>query len=112
MVKMALVLTGTLAALSVQAAGTRTFTVDPGRSRAVIDVGKTGALSLAGHTHARVAGGKRRRRSEASGIGVGGRSQKNQNTRERSTELHDGHRRRHAHLLRVERLSPIHIACA
>jgi polyisoprenoid-binding protein YceI len=33
------------------AAGPRTFTVDPAQSRALIDVGKTGAFSFAGHTH-------------------------------------------------------------
>src|SRR5436190_7314216 len=46
-----LIFTGTLAALSVSAAGPRTFTVDADRSRAVIDVGKSGAFSFAGHTH-------------------------------------------------------------
>jgi polyisoprenoid-binding protein YceI len=42
------------------AASPRTFTVEPDRSRALIDVGKTGAFSFAGHTHeveAPVAGG-------------------------------------------------------
>ena len=33
------------------AAGPRTFDVDTQRSRALIDVGKTGAFSFAGHTH-------------------------------------------------------------
>ena len=33
------------------AAGPRTFTVEPGQSKALIDVGKTGAFSFAGHTH-------------------------------------------------------------
>jgi polyisoprenoid-binding protein YceI len=33
------------------AAGPRTFTVDTQRSRALIDVGKSGAFSFAGHTH-------------------------------------------------------------
>jgi len=47
----AFVLAGTLAVLSVRAAGPRTFTVDVERSRATIDVGKTGAFSFAGHTH-------------------------------------------------------------
>jgi polyisoprenoid-binding protein YceI len=47
----ALVLTGSLAALPLRAAGPRTFTVDADRSRAVIDVGKSGAFSFAGHTH-------------------------------------------------------------
>src|SRR5215470_16954008 len=36
---------------TVAAAGPRTFTVDPGRSKALIDVGKSGAFSFAGHTH-------------------------------------------------------------
>ena len=40
-----------LLAASVRAAGPRTFTVDPERSRATIDVGKSGAFSFAGHTH-------------------------------------------------------------
>jgi len=44
----ALALTGSL---SLVAAGPRTFTVDPERSRATIDVGKAGAFSFAGHTH-------------------------------------------------------------
>ncbi len=33
------------------AAAPRTFTVDPEQSRALIDVGKSGAFSFAGHTH-------------------------------------------------------------
>jgi polyisoprenoid-binding protein YceI len=37
--------------LTVAAAGPRTFTVDPARSKALIDVGKGGAFSFAGHTH-------------------------------------------------------------
>ena len=37
--------------LSVRAAGPRTFNVEPGQSRALIDVGKSGAFSFAGHTH-------------------------------------------------------------
>ena len=37
--------------LTIAAAGPRTFTVDTGRSKALIDVGKTGAFSFAGHTH-------------------------------------------------------------
>jgi polyisoprenoid-binding protein YceI len=45
-----LVLTGSLAA-TLLAAGPRTFTADADRSRAVIDVGKSGAFSFAGHTH-------------------------------------------------------------
>jgi polyisoprenoid-binding protein YceI len=47
----ALVLSGILAVASLRAAGPRTFTVDPERSRATIDVGKSGAFSFAGHTH-------------------------------------------------------------
>jgi polyisoprenoid-binding protein YceI len=39
------------ASLSLAAAGSRTFTAEPGQSRAVIDVGKAGAFSFAGHTH-------------------------------------------------------------
>src|SRR5262249_33066916 len=37
--------------VAVAAAGPRTFTVDTERSRATIEVGKTGAFSFAGHTH-------------------------------------------------------------
>ena len=37
--------------LALAAAGPRTFTVDTGRSKALIDVGKAGAFSFAGHTH-------------------------------------------------------------
>jgi polyisoprenoid-binding protein YceI len=37
--------------LSLLAAGPRTFTAEPERSRATIDVGKAGAFSFAGHTH-------------------------------------------------------------
>src|SRR5215831_73251 len=37
--------------LTLAAAGPRTFSVDPGRSKALIDVGKSGAFSFAGHTH-------------------------------------------------------------
>lgn len=37
--------------LSLRAAGPRTFTAEPGQSRAMIDVGKAGAFSFAGHTH-------------------------------------------------------------
>ncbi len=44
----ALALAGSLA---VSAAGPRSFTVDPERSRATIAVGKEGAFSFAGHTH-------------------------------------------------------------
>ena len=39
------------ASLTLVAAGPRTFTVDPARSKALIDVGKAGAFSFAGHTH-------------------------------------------------------------
>jgi polyisoprenoid-binding protein YceI len=44
----ALALAGSLPLI---AAGPRTFTVEPQRSRATIDVGKAGAFSFAGHTH-------------------------------------------------------------
>jgi polyisoprenoid-binding protein YceI len=37
--------------LSLVAAGPRTFTAEPSRSRAMIEVGKSGAFSFAGHTH-------------------------------------------------------------
>jgi len=37
--------------LTLLAAGPRTFTVDTSRSKALIDVGKSGAFSFAGHTH-------------------------------------------------------------
>jgi polyisoprenoid-binding protein YceI len=47
----ALALAGSLATLSLSAAGPRTFTVDPASSRAMIAVGKAGAFSFAGHTH-------------------------------------------------------------
>src|SRR6185503_17488672 len=39
------------AVVSLTAASPRTFVVDPARSRATIDVGKSGAFSFAGHTH-------------------------------------------------------------
>ena len=39
------------AGLGVEAAGPRTFAVEPDQSRAIIDVGKAGAFSFAGHTH-------------------------------------------------------------
>jgi len=39
------------ATLSLAGAGPRTFTVEPAQSRAMIDVGKAGAFSFAGHTH-------------------------------------------------------------
>jgi polyisoprenoid-binding protein YceI len=49
---LALMLTASLGAPSrAAAAGPRTFTVETDRSRATIDVGKTGAFSFAGHTH-------------------------------------------------------------
>src|SRR5215471_16763012 len=47
----ALVLSTLSASIGVLAAGPRTFTVDTQTSRALIDVGKTGAFSFAGHTH-------------------------------------------------------------
>jgi polyisoprenoid-binding protein YceI len=47
----ALALAGSLGTMSLVAAGPRTFTVEPQRSRATIDVGKAGAFSFAGHTH-------------------------------------------------------------
>jgi polyisoprenoid-binding protein YceI len=37
--------------LTLVAAGPRTFTVDTSQSKALIDVGKAGAFSFAGHTH-------------------------------------------------------------
>ena len=37
--------------LQIRAAGPRTFTVEPQQSRALVDVGKSGAFSFAGHTH-------------------------------------------------------------
>jgi len=37
--------------LAVRAAGPRTFTVEPAQSKALIEVGKSGAFSFAGHTH-------------------------------------------------------------
>jgi polyisoprenoid-binding protein YceI len=37
--------------LTLVAAGPRTFTVDTARSKGLIDVGKAGAFSFAGHTH-------------------------------------------------------------
>ena len=40
-----------LLALTLAAAAPRTFIVDPARSHATIDVGKSGAFSFAGHTH-------------------------------------------------------------
>ena len=43
-----LALTGSVALF---AAGPRTFIVEPERSKALIEVGKTGAFSFAGHTH-------------------------------------------------------------
>src|SRR5215831_19777872 len=47
----ALVLSTLSASIGVLAAGPRTFTVDTQTSRALIEVGKTGAFSFAGHTH-------------------------------------------------------------
>ena len=40
-----------VATLSLRAAGPRTFTAEPAQSRAMIEVGKSGAFSFAGHTH-------------------------------------------------------------
>ena len=37
--------------LSAQATNARTFTVDPARSRSLIEVGKSGAFSFVGHLH-------------------------------------------------------------
>jgi polyisoprenoid-binding protein YceI len=54
MVRMKLALLGILTltgSLTLAAAGPRTFAVDTGRSKALIDVGKAGAFSFAGHTH-------------------------------------------------------------
>jgi polyisoprenoid-binding protein YceI len=42
---------GLAGSIALLAAGPRTFTVDTARSKAVIDVGKAGAFSFAGHTH-------------------------------------------------------------
>lgn len=39
------------ACITLAAAGPRTFVVDPARSRALVEVGKAGAFSFAGHTH-------------------------------------------------------------
>jgi len=47
----AFVLSTLSASIGVLAAGPRTFRVDTQSSRALIDVGKTGAFSFAGHTH-------------------------------------------------------------
>jgi polyisoprenoid-binding protein YceI len=50
--KQALICVLTLAgSLTAAAAGPRTFNVDTARSKALIDVGKAGAFSFAGHTH-------------------------------------------------------------
>jgi polyisoprenoid-binding protein YceI len=50
--KQALICVLTLAgSLTAAAAGSRTFNVDTARSKALIDVGKAGAFSFAGHTH-------------------------------------------------------------
>jgi polyisoprenoid-binding protein YceI len=42
---------GVAGSITLLAAGPRMFTVDPARSKALIDVGKGGAFSFAGHTH-------------------------------------------------------------
>jgi polyisoprenoid-binding protein YceI len=52
------VLCGMAAAAIVRGAAAQTYTIDPGRSRATIEVGKSGALSFAaGHTHEVLASG-------------------------------------------------------
>ena len=48
---LAIVVIAAAGALVLQAAGPRTFAVQPEQSRALIDVGKAGAFSFAGHTH-------------------------------------------------------------
>jgi polyisoprenoid-binding protein YceI len=48
---LAIVAIAAAGALVLHAAGPRTFNVQPEQSRAVIDVGKAGAFSFAGHTH-------------------------------------------------------------
>jgi polyisoprenoid-binding protein YceI len=53
-----MVLWGMAAAVIVRGAPEQTYTIDPGRSRAAIEVGKSGALSFAaGHTHEVLASG-------------------------------------------------------
>ena len=50
------VLCGVAAAVIVRGAAAHTYTIDPSRSRATIEVGKSGALSFAaGHRHEVVA---------------------------------------------------------
>jgi polyisoprenoid-binding protein YceI len=52
------VLCGMAAAAIVRGAAAQTYTIDPGRSRATIEVGKSGALSFAaGHRHEVLASG-------------------------------------------------------
>jgi polyisoprenoid-binding protein YceI len=48
---LAIVAIAVAGALVLRAAGPRTFNVQPEQSRALIDVGKGGAFSFAGHTH-------------------------------------------------------------
>jgi polyisoprenoid-binding protein YceI len=48
---LAMLAVAVLGGLSIRAAGPRTFNVEPEQSRAIIDVGKSGAFSFAGHTH-------------------------------------------------------------
>ena len=48
---LSILLVSLAAGLPLRAAGPRTFAVEPEQSRALIDVGKAGAFSFAGHTH-------------------------------------------------------------
>jgi polyisoprenoid-binding protein YceI len=50
-VTMTVIATGPATGQAVRAAAPRTFTVEPEQSRALIEVGKSGAFSFAGHTH-------------------------------------------------------------
>jgi polyisoprenoid-binding protein YceI len=49
--RLAIVVIAVACASGLRAAGPRTFAVQPEQSRALIDVGKSGAFSFAGHTH-------------------------------------------------------------
>jgi polyisoprenoid-binding protein YceI len=49
--RLAVVVLAVAGTLELRAAGPRTFAVQPEQSRALIDVGKSGAFSFAGHTH-------------------------------------------------------------
>jgi polyisoprenoid-binding protein YceI len=49
--RLALIVFALTGAIGLRAAGPRTFAVQPEQSRALIDVGKSGAFSFAGHTH-------------------------------------------------------------